>query len=163
MNPENTTKKPRGGIAFRSKLLPYADEITRWQHEGVGGKTYPQIAELLKTKYGVEVVPATISAFVLARVRGHKRTVLPLEEPSSVAASHLTQAVVATEAPSRSAFVPTEVPKPAAEVSMPRPPGLPKKRIGLGALPIVESKYKDENGRPVPPPPDPRAARPENL
>jgi hypothetical protein len=66
----------RGGRPWRSKLLPYAAAIARYQRDG---KTYEQIAALLLSDHGVSAHPDTINSFVLVRIKARKRRILPAD------------------------------------------------------------------------------------
>jgi len=75
-------KRPAPGLPFRSKLLPYETYIRAWMR---AGKTYTQMAELLRNEHHLSVHRDTINSFVLVRARGHRRAVLPPEDSSTPA------------------------------------------------------------------------------
>jgi hypothetical protein len=156
MTQESTNNpKQRGGIAYQSKLLPYAKEIAAWQREGEG-KSYREIAGLLKEKYGLEVHPETINAFVLVRARRKKRVVLPDE--------YLSGQPMAQNPAVPAAIIPTVIPKPASGAgNVPSQPASTSSKPTRGMLPPKSTKHHDSYGRPVEPPPDPRSFRSENL
>lgn len=64
----------RGGRPWRSKLLPFAGVIARYQR---AGKTYEQIAALLQSDHAISAHPDTINSFVLVRIKARKRRILP--------------------------------------------------------------------------------------
>jgi hypothetical protein len=66
----STPERPRGR-PFRSKLIPFARQIAKWQREG---KTYLEMALLLRPEPGMEILhPDTIHSFVMVRFRASKR------------------------------------------------------------------------------------------
>lgn len=92
-----TPHRQNRGSPFRSKLIPFAAEIGRWQREN---KSYREIAALLKQKHGLEVHHETIWSFVTVRERANRRkrrilpeaymqappltTAIPIKGPNSV-------------------------------------------------------------------------------
>lgn len=150
------------GRPFRSKLLPYAREIARWQRE-VPPKSYPEMARLLKDKYGVAVHPDTINSFVLTRVRGKGRAVLPDEflagEEEASSSPQRDVSAIPGPLPSRQADAAPAPPK----APLPAVPAVNPEQRPRRMLPTVANRHHDSIGRPIEGPPDPHKNRAENL
>lgn len=152
-------RRREGGKPFRSKLLPFAAEIAKWQREG---KTYGQMAFLLREKHGLHVHPDTINSFVLVRVRARKKPILPASFLREIAPPVPTPAKVTLTAP-QSAQAHLHANHPATLPKKSETPMLGIKSPPRGMLAPQHSKFRDSTGRPVPPPPDPNKFRSENL
>jgi hypothetical protein len=125
-------KKPQqGGIPYRSKLVPFAQQIAVWQREG---KTYRQMSELLKEQ-GVDAHHDTINAFVLSRVRGRKRAILPAEYLSG-------EEVVAPPVPAPRPAAPTPPSTVAKQPFTPFTPATPAPRPATPAKKSIDSTGK---------------------
>ena len=63
----------------RSKLEPHADIIRELRRKG---RTYEDIANFFAERFGLQVAPSTIHAFVRVRARRHRRLRIELPPPT---------------------------------------------------------------------------------
>ena len=114
---------PMPGKPFHSKLAPHEALIRDLRRQG---RTYREIAEILKKDHGLEVHPDTVNSFVIVRAKGAKVYALP--DPNAPAIPPAAKSNKAAAGTAQASTEPATGGSGFFETPPPEEPGEPKKR-----------------------------------
>jgi hypothetical protein len=99
MNPPLPTSHTK---PFQSKLVPFTDLIRELRQKG---KSYQQIAEILRTEHGTPTAASSIYGFVKVRSKPPRRTYILNEGYSSLSAAPKTKDFILPSSQLSEAFI----------------------------------------------------------